>query len=170
MGGRHQSSSTSSASRYGGREDAAGAQSAPNFRYYNTATDDTNDAAGLPLSSVLVLRNLARQLNKIPPPTTVTDITSPSSPAHKRTFSASEGSPEAARRATAGGKKPRLSDAAAEQRRENEEKEEEEAKNAGWVPRIFAPLRDQIAFTASHNLTLRNYVGGLLKAIAEGGG
>ncbi|KAI4642856.1 hypothetical protein J4E93_006925 [Alternaria ventricosa] len=170
MGGRHQSSSTSSASRYGGREDAAGAQSAPNFRYYNTATDDTNDAAGLPLSSVLVLRNLARQLNKIPPPTTVTDITSPSSPAHKRTFSASEGSPEAARRATAGGKKPRLSDAAAEQRRENEEKEEEEAKNAGWVPRIFAPLRDQIAFTASHNLTLRNYIGGLLKAIAEGGG
>jgi chromatin structure-remodeling complex subunit RSC9 len=171
MGGRHQSSSTSSASRYGGgRDDGTGAQAAPNFRYYNTATDDTNDAAGLPLSAVLVLRNLARQLNKIPPPTSVIDTTSPSSPAHKRTFSASEGSPEAARRATAGGKKPRLSDAAAEQRRENEEKEEEEAKNAGWVPRIFAPLRDQIAFTASHNLTLRNYIGGLLKAVAEGGG
>jgi len=167
MGSRHPSSSTSSASRHGGREDGS---TTPNFRYYNTATDETNDAAGLPLSSVLVLRNLARQLNKIPPPSTVAETISPSSPTHKRTFSATEGSPESARRATAGGKKPRLNDAALEQRRENEEREEQEVKNAGWVARIFSPLRDQIAFTASHNLTLRNYVGGLLKAVAEGGG
>ncbi|EOA91880.1 Chromatin structure-remodeling complex protein rsc9 [Exserohilum turcicum] len=170
MNGRPQTSTSSASRSVLGREDGSGPQSAPNFRYYNTATDETNDAAGLPLSSVLVLRNLARQLNKIPPPTSVTEITSPSSPHHKRTFSASEGSPEAARRATTGGKKPRLSDAVSEQRRENEEREEQEAKNAGWVPRMFTPLRDQIAFTASHNLTLRNYIGGLLKAIAEGGG
>ncbi|KAF1832103.1 RSC complex subunit Rsc9 [Decorospora gaudefroyi] len=171
MSGRHHSSSKPTSRNGGGREDTlAAAQSAPNFRYFNTATDETDDAAGLPLSSVLVLRNLARQLNKIPPPSSVTEILSPSSPAHKRTFSVSEGSPEAARRATAGGKKPRLSDAATEQRRENEEREEKEAQNAGWVARIFAPLRDQIAFTASHNLTLRNYIGGLLKAVAEGGG
>jgi chromatin structure-remodeling complex subunit RSC9 len=169
MGSRYHSSSISSTSR--GREEAlSSAQPPPNFRYYNTATDETNDAAGLPLSSVLVLRNLARQLNKIPPPSAITEITSPSSPTHKRTFSVSEGSPEAARRATTGGKKPRLSDAAMEQRRENDEKEEQEAQNAGWVARIFSPLRDQIAFTASHNLTLRNYVGGLLKAVSEGGG
>jgi chromatin structure-remodeling complex subunit RSC9 len=169
MGNRYHSSSTSSVSR--GREEAlSSAQPPPNFRYYNTATDEANDAAGLPLSSVLVLRNLARQLNKIPPPSAVTEFTSPSSPTHKRTFSVSEGSPEAARRATTGSKKPRLSDAAMEQRRENDEKEEQEAQNAGWVARIFSPLRDQIAFTASHNLTLRNYVGGLLKAVSEGGG
>ncbi|KAE8840171.1 hypothetical protein HRS9122_06776 [Pyrenophora teres f. teres] len=163
----HLGSSINLVSRHGAREDGS---TTPNFRYYNTATDETNDAAGLPLSSVLVLRNLARQLNKIPPPSTVAEVISPSSPTHKRTFSAAEGSPEAARRATAGGKKPRLNDAALEQRRENEEKEEQEVKNAGWVARIFSPLRDQIAFTASHNLTLRNYVVGLLKAIAEGGG
>ena len=39
----------------------------------------------------------------------------------------------------------------------------------GWVPRVFAPVRDQLAFVASHNLTLKNYMGPLLKAIADGG-
>lgn len=140
-------------------------QPAPNFRYYNTAVDETNDAAGLPLSSVLVLRNLARQLNKIPPPSTITEI-EPHSPTHKRTFS--ESSPD--QRRSVGGKKPRLSDAAHQQARENEEREEKEAKSIGWVPRVFAPVKEQLAFVASHNLTLRNYMGGLLKAVAEGGG
>jgi chromatin structure-remodeling complex subunit RSC9 len=141
-------------------------QSAPNFRYYNTATDEANDAAGLPLSSVLVLRNLARQLNKIPPPSSVTEI-DVQSPNHKRTFS--ESSPE--QRRSVGGKKPRLSDAAHEQARANEEREQEEAKlSTGWVPRVFTPVKEQLAFVASHNLTLRNYMGGLLKAVAEGGG
>ncbi|KAF2830587.1 hypothetical protein CC86DRAFT_452983 [Ophiobolus disseminans] len=140
-------------------------QPAPNFRYYNTATDESNDAAGLPLSSVLVLRNLARQLNKIPAPSSVVEI-DPQSPTHKRTFS--ESSPE--HRRNVGSKKPRLSDAAHQQARENEEREEQEAKSVGWVPRVFAPVKDQLAFVASHNLTLRNYMGGLLKAIAEGGG
>lgn len=139
---------------------------APNFRYFNTATDEANDAAGLPLSSVLVLRNLARQLNKIPPPSQVLEV--PDSPTHKRTFSATEpGSPNAHR--TTGAKKPRLSDAAREQAREDGEREEKEAKNVGWVPRVFAPVKDQLAFVASHNLTLKNYMGGLLKAIADGG-
>ncbi|KAJ4381681.1 Chromatin structure-remodeling complex protein rsc9 [Didymella sp. IMI 355093] len=138
----------------------------PNFRYFNTATDEANDAAGLPLSSVLVLRNLARQLNKIPPPSAVLEI--PDSPTHKRTFSATEpGSPSAHR--TTGGKKPRLSDAARERALEDGEREEAEAKNVGWVPRVFAPVREQLAFVASHNLTLKNYMGGLFKAIADGG-
>ncbi|KAF2023937.1 hypothetical protein EK21DRAFT_94491 [Setomelanomma holmii] len=140
-------------------------QPAPNFRYYNTATDEANDAAGLPLSSVLVLRNLARQLNKFPSPSSVTEM-DPQSPTHKRTFS--ESSPE--HRRSVGSKKPRLSDAAHQQARENGEREEQEAKSAGWVPRVFAPVKEQLAFVASHNLTLRNYMGGLLKAIAEGGG
>jgi len=140
-------------------------QPAPNIRYYNTATDEAQDAAGLPLSSVLVLRNLARQLNKIPAPSSIIEI-DPQSPTHKRTFS--ESSPE--HRRSVGSKKPRLSDAAHQHAKENEEREEQEAKSAGWVPRVFAPVKEQLAFVASHNLTLRNYMGGLLKAIAEGGG
>ncbi|UPX15420.1 Chromatin structure-remodeling complex protein rsc9 [Ascochyta rabiei] len=138
----------------------------PNFRYFNTATDEANDAAGLPLSSVLVLRNLARQLNKIPPPSEVLEI--PDAPTHKRTFSATEPQSPSTHRTT-GAKKPRLGDAAREQAREDGEREEQEAKSVGWVPRVFAPVREQLAFVASHNLTLKNYMGGLLKAVADGG-
>jgi chromatin structure-remodeling complex subunit RSC9 len=167
------SSAQFSSAGYGGSFDSANryasnnsASLAPNFRYFNTATDEANDAAGLPLSSVLVLRNLARQLNKIPPPSEVLEI--PDSPMHKRTFSATEPSSPNAHRST-GAKKPRLSDAAREQAREDGEREEKEAKNVGWVPRVFAPVMDQLAFVASHNLTLKNYMGPLLKAIADGG-
>ncbi|KAF1911286.1 hypothetical protein BDU57DRAFT_524322 [Ampelomyces quisqualis] len=163
LGGRHISSDRS-ADR-GRSERQTSHQPAPNFRYYNTATDETNDAAGLPLSSVLVLRNLARQLNKIRPPSTIVDVDA-QSPTHKRTFS--ESNPD--QRRSAGSKKPRLSDAAHEQARANEEREEQEAKSTGWVPRVFTPVKEQLAFVASHNLTLRNYMGGLLKAVAEGGG
>ncbi|KAF1956912.1 hypothetical protein CC80DRAFT_491777 [Byssothecium circinans] len=144
-------------------------QTTPHFRYYNTITDEANDAAGLPLASVLVLRNLARQLGKLSPPSSVHEIPdSPHSPIHKRTFS--ESSPE--HRRTTGAKKPRLSDAARDAEREirRDEEEEQEAAKAGWVPRVFAPVKEQLAFVMSHNLTLRNYMGALFKAIAEGGG
>ncbi|KAL5115839.1 Chromatin structure-remodeling complex protein rsc9 [Pleosporales sp. CAS-2024a] len=163
LGGRH-ANSESTQDRGRTERQLPPNQPAPNFRYYNTATDEANDAAGLPLSSVLVLRNLARQLKKIPPPSSVIDI-DPQSPIRKRTFS--ESNPD--QRRSIGGKKPRLSDAAHEQARVNGEREEQENKNAGWVPRVFAPVMEQMAFVASHNLTLRNYMGGLLKAVAEGG-
>jgi len=164
LGGRY-STSEQNGSRRRSDQQQLPHQPAPNFRYYNTITDESNDAAGLPLSSILVLRNLARQLNKIPAPSSVSEL-DPQSPTHKRTFS--ESSPE--QRRSVGSKKPRLSDAAHQQARENEEREEQEAKSVGWVPRVFAPVKEQLAFVASHNLTLRNYMGGLLKAIAEGGG
>lgn len=166
LGSRHDTSNAPyTAHRNTASLDGHGSLVAPNFRYYNTATDESNDAAGLPLSSVLVLRNLARQLNKIPPPANITNVPSPSSPMHKRTFS--ESSPDQARRSTSG-KKPRMSDAAREQARENEEREEQEANRVGWVTQVFAPVKEQLGYVASHNLTLRNYMGGLLKAIAEG--
>ena len=139
-------------------------QPAPNFRYYNTATDEANDAAGLPLSSVLVLRNLARQLGKLPPPSSIHEV--PDSPTHKRTFS--ESSPD--HRRTTGAKKPKLYDAARETREketERDEKEEQEARAAGWVPRVFTPVKEQLGYVMAHNLTLRNYMGPLFKAIAE---
>lgn len=139
---------------------------APNFRYYNTLTDEGNDPAGIPLSAILVLRNLARQLGKLPPPSSVHEI--PDSPTHKRTFS--ESSPD--HRRSTGGKKPRLSDAARENRDrdiERDEQDEQEARAAGWVPRVFAPVKEQLSFVMAHNLTLRNYMGPLFKALAEGG-
>ncbi|KAF2116266.1 hypothetical protein BDV96DRAFT_544953 [Lophiotrema nucula] len=143
------------------------AQPSPNWRYYNTAADETNDASGLPLASILVLRNLARQLGKLPPPEPRL-LEVPDSPSHKRTRS--EGSPD--HRRSTGAKKPRLSDAAREAQRENEEieKEEKEADSVGWVPRVFSPVKDQLYYVMAHNLTLKNYMGGLFKAISQGGG
>jgi chromatin structure-remodeling complex subunit RSC9 len=164
MGGRYPNQSyMPQDSRNVQREPLPPPQPSPNFRYYNTATDESQDAAGLPLASVLVLRNLARQLGKLNPPASVHEL--PDSPS-KRPRS---DSPEY-RRST-GAKKPRLSDAAKEAQKDNEEleKEDREAESAGWVPRIFAPVRDQLFYVAAHNLTLRNYMVGLLKAISAGG-
>ncbi|KAF2449398.1 hypothetical protein P171DRAFT_469459 [Karstenula rhodostoma CBS 690.94] len=138
---------------------------APNFRYYNTVTDETSDAAGLPLSSILVLRNLARQLGKLPPPSSVHEI--PDSPVHKRTFSESS----LDHRRSTGGKKPRMSDAARENRDRDmlrDEQDEQQARSAGWVPRVFTPVKEHLGFVMAHNLTLRNYMGPLFRAIAEG--
>jgi chromatin structure-remodeling complex subunit RSC9 len=170
MGPRHNGNYNYSQDALGGRtepKESLPPPPAPNFRYYNTASDEAGDAAGLPLAAVLVLRNLARQLGKLNPPATVSEV--PDSPtSNKRSR---DDSPEH-RRAT-GAKKPRLSDAAKEAQRENEEidKEEKEAEEtAGWVPRVFAPVKEQLHFVAAHNLTLRNYMSGLLKAISAGGG
>ncbi|KAF2874461.1 hypothetical protein BDV95DRAFT_487869 [Massariosphaeria phaeospora] len=135
-------------------------QLAPNLRYFNTATDETGDAAGLPLASVLVLRNLARQLGKLNPPPSVHEISG--SPSHKRTLSDSN-NPEQRHSASASAKKPRLSDA------EDANEEEQKAENVGWVPRVFAPVKEQLYYVKAYNLTLRNYMGGLLKAVADGG-
>lgn len=165
MGSRYSNHSYGHDSR--SKEQLPPQQPSPNFRYYNTATDENSDAAGLPLASVLVLRNLARQLGKLNPPSSVYEI--PDSPTF--TKRGRDESPAEHRRST-GAKKPRLSDAARVAQRENEEieKEEQEAEKAGWVPRVFAPVKEQLYFIAAHNLTLRNYMVGLLKAISTGGG
>lgn len=166
MGGRYPNQSYMPPdSRRSQRESLPPPQPSPKWRYYNTDNDETGqDAAGLPLASVLVLRNLARQLGKLSPPSFVQEI--PDSPSSKRPRS---DSPE--HRRSTGAKKPRLSDAAKEVQRENEEmeKEDREAETVGWVPRIFAPVKEQLYFVAAHNITLRNYMVGLLKAIYAGG-
>jgi chromatin structure-remodeling complex subunit RSC9 len=99
----------------------------------NTATDERNDAAGLPLASVLVLRNLARQMAKL-------------DDGPQR-----DGAPSA----------PKVS------REDGDVKMEE---RDGWVRRVFAPVKDQLYFVMAHNLTLREYMVTLMKAIAAGGG
>lgn len=152
---------------YNSREPLPPPQPSPNIRYFNTQTDENQDAAGLPLASVLVLRNLARQLGKLNPPAAIDEI--PDSPVRKRNR---DDSPD--HRRTTSGKKPRLSDAGREaQQRENEEFEREDREaesSAGWVPRIFAPVKEQLYFVLAHNLSLRNYMVGLLKAVSAGGG
>ncbi|KAF2804713.1 RSC complex subunit Rsc9 [Mytilinidion resinicola] len=109
------------------------AQNPPAFRYMNTATDERSDAAGLPLASVLVLRNLARQMAKLEDPPKEDGVPVPPK--------------------TRGGEE----DVMIEER-------------DGWVRRVFAPVKDQLYFVMAHNLTLREYMVTLTKAIAAGGG
>lgn len=138
------------------------------FRYFNTVVDETNEGSGVPLAAMLVLRNLARQLGKLPPPSSVYEVVDSHSPLHKRTHS--ESNPEHHRSTSA--KKPRLSDATKEAQAETlrDEQDEADAAKAGWVPRVFGPVKDQLAFVLAHNLSLRNYMGTLFKAIKENGG
>lgn len=81
--------------------------------FLNTATDERNDAAGLPLASVLVLRNLARGFGKMD--------------------------------AASGG-------------------------DENWVRSVFAPVKEQLYFVMAYNLSLREYIASLTRAVAAAGG
>ncbi|OCK77558.1 hypothetical protein K432DRAFT_427916 [Lepidopterella palustris CBS 459.81] len=104
-------------------------------KFMNTATDERNDAAGLPLASVLVLRNLARQMAKLEKPGESENV-----------------------------------NGYATSRRGSEVTDGEEGIEDSWVRRVFAPVKDQLYFVMAHNLTLREYMVSLTKAIAAGGG
>ncbi|KAJ9640300.1 hypothetical protein H2199_005839 [Coniosporium tulheliwenetii] len=80
--------------------------------FLNTATDERNDAAGLPLASVLVLRNLARGFGKMD--------------------------------AASGG-------------------------DENWVRSVFAPVKEQLYFVMAYNLSLREYIASLTRAVAAAG-
>lgn len=91
-----------------------GAASAKAQKYFlNTATDERNDAAGLPLASVLVLRNLARGFGKMD--------------------------------AASGG-------------------------DESWVRSVFAPVKEQLYYVMAYNLSLREYIASLTRAVAAAGG
>lgn len=105
-------------------------QPQPSLKWMNTATDERSDAAGLPLASVLVLRNLARQMAK---------LEGPGEPVDRRVSISSDGSIQG-------------------------------EEGDSWVKRVFAPVKDQLYFVMAHNITLREYMVSLNKAIAAGGG
>ncbi|KAF1811877.1 hypothetical protein P152DRAFT_436752 [Eremomyces bilateralis CBS 781.70] len=89
--------------------------------YWNTATDERNDPTGLPLASVLVLRNLARQMGKL----------------------------DAAGEARGTG---RPWDAA--------------PVGVGLVEKVFATYREELYYVMAFNLSLREYIHSLVRAIA----
>ncbi|KAF2203584.1 hypothetical protein GQ43DRAFT_478934 [Delitschia confertaspora ATCC 74209] len=160
---------------YGGRQDyqvltPAPLPPFPHIRYYNTDRDERQDAMGLPLSSVLVLRNLARQMAKLDPPAPASSssTSSPSpSPKRSRDDEVGEGEEGGERRPSAG-KRPKTSNNV--DRDEEVERDMEREDESGWVRRIFDPIKEHLCFVAAHNLTLSGYMGPLLKAIGGGGG
>ena len=108
--------------------------------FLNTQTDERNDAAGLPLASVLVLRNLVRQLPRVETPV------------------------------------PRLDDSrqtnmteAYEPKGTRYKSEAEENGEIGWVERLFAPVKEQLYFVMAYNMTLREYIVSVTRALAAAG-
>ena len=138
----------------------------PLIRYYNTGTDEGQDAAGLPLSATLVLRNLARQMAKLDPPPPFPSSAS-STPNGKRRRENDDSNGDRRRRSSGAGKRPRTSTVNEDDEVEREMEREDET---GWVRKVFAPIKEHIYFVFAHNLTLKDYLAPLMKAIAAGGG
>lgn len=109
--------------------------------FLNTQTDERNDAAGLPLASVLVLRNLIRQLPKAETPVPILNK------------GGSDGS--------------RDMNGASHVEEDDEVKGEE--GEAGWVKRLFVPFKEQLYFVMAYNLTLREYIVSITRALAAAG-
>ena len=112
----------------------------PKF-FLNTQTDERNDAAGLPLASVLVLRNLIRQLPKAETPVPVLGKDGYNGTRDMRSLSNTE---------------------------EDGIVEGEEG-DVGWVKRLFVPFKEQLYFVMAYNLTLREYIVSITRALATAG-
>ena len=121
------------------REDVAALQQRPIIverRFWNTLVDERNDAAGLPLASVLVLRNLARQMARV-------DTADRSA----LQFAAGKDGDED------DGSEP------------EPEEPEDGVLREGWVEKCFAPVRDRIFFAMAHNMSLREYLAPLVAIV-----
>jgi chromatin structure-remodeling complex subunit RSC9 len=136
----------------------------PHLKYHNTAVDERNDAFGLPLGAVLVLRNLARQMPKLDPPkpkpSSSSSSSAPASPTTKRRHEDAAGDAEG-RHSTHASKKPRTSSTGDEELEREIESEQE-----GWLFKAFAPVKEHLAYVMAHNLTVKEYLAPVLTAVA----
>jgi chromatin structure-remodeling complex subunit RSC9 len=71
---------------------------------------------------------------------------------------------EVGRRSSGASKRPRLSNDS----RMDEDIEKED--RVTWVQKTFGPVKEQLYFVMAHNLSLKDYLTGLFKSIAAGGG
>ncbi|KAI9818792.1 MAG: Chromatin structure-remodeling complex protein rsc9 [Pycnora praestabilis] len=109
--------------------------------WLNTQVDERGDAAGLPLTSALVLRNVARNLPKV-------SISSSSTGSRVETGLGVDGMVDG----------------------ETEGEGKGEAGGNGWMRTLFAPVRGRLWFVMAHNRPLAGYMADLTGVIAAGGG
>ncbi|KAI5241878.1 hypothetical protein E4T43_05198 [Aureobasidium subglaciale] len=121
--------------------------------WYRTMADEHSDAAGLPLGSALVLRNIARGVRKMAP---------------------SENGAAAAAAAVEEKAHPNDDE---QTHREAEDDEGAAAMpelpvpaSAELMKKIFDPIREKLFFAMAHNPTLKDHLGAVIRAIAAGGG
>ena len=106
--------------------------------WHNTVTDERGDAAGLPLTAVLVLRNLARNIPKA---------------AHSLRETSEPGS--------RGGVYFGGLDMSMDGRGEGNEEE-------GWMEKYFGPLKARLVFVMAHNRVLAGHVTDLMGWMEKG--
>ncbi|KAI4722578.1 hypothetical protein E4T48_01148 [Aureobasidium sp. EXF-10727] len=122
--------------------------------WHRTISDERNDAAGLPLGSALVLRNIARGVRKMAPTAN-----------------------GAAATAAAVEEKAHPADGDDHPHREGEDDELAVAMpespappSAELMKKIFDPIREKLFFAMAHNPTLKDHLTAVLCAISNGGG
>lgn len=122
--------------------------------WYRTMADERNEAAGLPLGSALVLRNIARGVRKMAP---------------------SENG--AAATAAAVEERAHPADDGEQPHRDGEDDELAVTMPESPIPasaelmkKIFDPIRDKLFFAMAHNPTLKDHLTAVLCAISAGGG
>ena len=120
----------------GGREAQYLSQS-----WLSTAVDERGDAAGLPLTSVLVLRNLARNVVK---------VSGSVAPAYVDVGGRGEDATRSA--VVMGGVEKR------------------EGEGEGWMERLFGGVRGGLWFVMANNRMLAGYVADLMGVVETGGG
>jgi len=121
------------------------------WKYYNTISDERNDAAGVPLGACLVMRNIARGIAKM----------GPESEAQKEVLEKVKTQAEVeAIGFEAPAKKPDAGEIA---------KAAPSAK-ALLMRLLFDPVKDQMFYALAHNRPLKDYVGAVLRIINSAGG
>jgi chromatin structure-remodeling complex subunit RSC9 len=126
--------------------------------WYRTMADEHNDAAGLPLGSALVLRNIARGVRKMAPTGTVA---APSSETTAVVEDKALNSTASAAPADGDGD----DDTAAVSM-----PEAPVPASAETMQKIFDPIRERLFYAMAHNPTLSHYIAAIIRAIAAGGG
>lgn len=120
--------------------------------WHRTISDEHNDAAGLPLGSALVLRNIARGVRKMAPaPSAIASVPAAADdkPAEESLQQSADLLDDETLAASAEIKPP---------------------PSAELMKKIFDPVRERLFFALAHNPTIGEYVAAVIKAIAAGGG
>lgn len=145
-------------------------QDAVNHAWQRTLTDELRGAAGVPLGCALVLRNIARAIPKLRLPPAPSSTTNDDAEAgatatngHSDT-SAADADDKDTENTTAAQR-----DAEAEAELAADAEREEHGPKA-LMKQIFAPSKDKLFYAMAHNIVLKDYVGIVLRLIAQGGG
>ncbi|KAL1306097.1 hypothetical protein AAFC00_004215 [Neodothiora populina] len=152
--------------------------------WQRTLMDERNDAAGVPLGCALVLRNIARAIPKIAPAAASTSTKSTGGATSSS--AATNGHLHLGTRQDDNDEDDEddadLSEDERERRRQAKaeaaayeayeaETEREETGPRSLMRKVFAPVcKDRLFHAMAHNIVLKDYVGIVLRLIAQGGG